>query len=212
MSTTFPTAIEALASFLVSSPDASVSDCARHLNNLRLSIGRSHVAEARRLFRRQRHLAGQSQPATPPESPLPPVAPAAVVEPKSTSNERRAYVLELLEANPGLHPDDLKTQLRTKYGVAVAVDFVYLCCRVARVQAGLEQLPERTAVEPVSPTTRQPLPPIAAPGMTAQDALRAVAVALKEVGAAYALDAVLTLKGGHVDTKFDLLFSGAFEI
>ena len=142
-----------------------------------------------------------------PETPMPPSAPVAAPQQpvKSTFGERRLAAIKLFEERPDLHPDEACTLLRARFGQAVAAQFVYALARDAREEAGLEQLPTRSAPG-AQPTAKRSLD---LEGLPAIEALKAVAVALKGIPD---MDAMLTLKGGQVSVEYSLIATGKLEV
>lgn len=186
---------KAVAAYFAEHPASSLNHCCRWLNNRGLALRRDEVAALRRE-------SGWVHPSQPQPAPPAPIETPVPAEPKSsTFEERRLAAIKLFGERPDIHPDEAKTILRERFGMAMGDEFIYALARDAREEAGLEQLQTRERAQ----MTR----PLDVTGLPALKALEAVARALKGIPD---MDAVLTLRGGKVELTYSLIATGKMEV
>lgn len=154
-------------------------------------------------------------------SPTPPPAPALVDVGRTFTAagtaRRRQRLNELLDASPGAEPLALQAQLRSEFGVALDVAYIYATCLVAREPHGLEQIPEHDTPERSFSTRASPDRPdlpaaVEAPAeeTSLDDELRFLAQQMKDVILAHGLDELrLWTEPGNVFWSYEIKKSGA---
>lgn len=162
-----------------------------------------------------------------PEAPAPVIAPAPALPALTGRNaqqraEKRQYVNELLDADPGLDPQIIVGKLKEKFQSALDHRYIYDTCRVARE---LHQLPQLNLREPHlrTDTERRPLPTFGAPAVGAEPApesdtdfaatpeedLQWLAEQARDIMRAHQLgELVLTLTPAGAEWEFKVLRTG----
>lgn len=165
-------------------------------------------------------------PEVPPPAPAAPSAPAlpALIGRNAQQRaEKRQYVNELLDADPGLDPQIIVGKLKEKFQSALDHRYIYDTCRVARE---LHQLPQLNLREPHLRvgTERRALPTFEAPVVTAgpimsesdtdfaatpEEDLQWLAEQARDIMRAHQLgELVLTLTPAGAEWEFKVLRTG----
>lgn len=166
-------------------------------------------------------------PEVPPPAPAAPVAapalPALIGRNAQQRAEKRQYVNELLDADPGLDPQIIVGKLKEKFQSALDHRYIYDTCRVARE---LHQLPQLNLREPHlrTDTERRALPTFGAPvvaagpavpesdtdfAATPEEDLQWLAEQARDIMRAHQLgELVLTLTPAGAEWEFKVLRTG----
>lgn len=142
----------------------------------------------------------------PPETPKPPPLfhrPPVQAPPPSLVHEhhlgrqkvkgmwiRRAYLNEMLDADPGADPQALIVRVRERFGMGIDLVYVYETCRIARQIARLPQISTKEVESRNYANGRQPLPYVTAnedESPPLDEELRQLAMQAREVMRAHGL-------------------------
>jgi hypothetical protein len=173
------------ADYFRDNPGSSIDDCCRAADAAGLPLHKSTAAQVRRVVLEALVTAHNHANDLAIRPKFLQVEVELPEQPKQDrSREARiAFVNELLDKDPGLHPDQLKFHLREKFDKTLDAAYLYEVCRLAREVHGLPQIPTRVDEDGRASPGPVPMPvgvPVPAPDPV-EAAVRILVQKLKEM-------------------------------